>query len=121
MARLFTSKKTEEILKDLQSKTNLRPNILSRMAINLSLQQNIQVPKKEYDDNGFEFRKETLMGNYEILFKALISQKAGKQLSEQEFFPEYTKLHIENGITLLKSEYELGGNYEKFILNLMKK
>lgn len=120
--RLRTSKKTMEILKDLQAKTNLTPNVLGRLAISCSLlndEVNINdIP--EEDTNGIEFNRHTLTGDYDLLFKALVSQYCGKHLTDEEYFPTYLKKHLDRGSELLKAEYKYTGNYEKFIINLAK-
>jgi len=120
MARLKTSKETMDILKNIQKRSNLRPNILARIAINLSISYNNKLSKEDYDNDGLEFRKETLFGDYEILFKALMTRVLEKKLRDEEFFPDYTKLFLENGTRLLKREYEFAGNYDTFLINLLK-
>ena len=122
MARLKTSKKTKETLKSLQNRLNLRPNILSRYSINLSIKAintGEILPKKEYDNDGLEFRKETLFGDYELIFKTLMTQVLNKKISKDEFYPYYTKLFLEHGVKLLENEYEFAGNYETFLLNII--
>ncbi len=119
MARLKTSKKTMNILKNIQSRSNLRPNILARIAINLSISSNIEITEKKYDNEGLEFRKETLFGDYEILFKALIRQDQNKNISEEKFFPYWTKIYLEYGTELLQSEYEFAGNIDTFLVNII--
>jgi len=122
MARLKTSKKTKETLKSLQNRLNLRPNVLSRYSINLSIKAiktGEILPEKEYDNDGLEFRKETLFGDYELIFKTLMTQVLNKKISKDEFYPHYTKLFLEHGVKLLENEYEFAGNYETFLLNII--
>src|SRR5690554_2823356 len=113
--RLKISQKTMEILKDLQSRTNLTPNILARLAIGLSLKDETPLPADTNDTMGLEFNRHTLTGELEILYKALMKQHAKKNLSDEEFFPTYVRLHMERGVQLLMDEYNYAGNYEKFI------
>jgi|AntRauTorckE6833_2_1112554.scaffolds.fasta_scaffold03807_7 DNA sulfur modification protein DndE len=119
MARLKTSIQTKEILKDIQKRSNLRPNILARIAINLSITSKFSIKDKNYDNEGLEFRRETLFGNYEILFKSLMNYDQNTNLTEENFFPYYTKLYLENGAKLLHSEYEFAGNIDTFLINIL--
>jgi DNA sulfur modification protein DndE len=121
--RLKTTEKTMEILKDLEQKSNLRPNILARIAINLAIKNNsLPLDKNtDYDSKGLEFHHQTLFGDYEQLIKSMISQKLNKHLTEGEFFPEITKFYLEKGVELLESEYNYANNFERFFKNLINK
>lgn len=117
--KLKTSKEARDILLDLKSKTKTTPNILSRYAISLSLLEPESLKKFNYNTDGFEFNRHVLTGKYDSIFKALIIQYEGRELTDEEYFPEYIKAHLERGIRILNSEYQYTGNYEKFILNLL--
>lgn len=120
MARLRTSENTKEILLKLKDRSRLLPNILARIAINLSIIQEEPIDTNiEYDSGGLEFHSEILFGEYEILFKALMTQRNEQFLTDKDFFPVYTKAHLERGARLLNSEYEFAGNFETFIINLL--
>jgi DNA sulfur modification protein DndE len=117
--RLKTSKATQEILLELKEKTNITPNILARIAIALSLKNPTPLKDIEYDSSGLELPRHVLTGKYDAIFKALIVQYEGRELTDEEYFPKYVKLHLERGAKMLLNEYKYAGNYEKFILNLM--
>lgn len=117
--RLRTSKQAQDILLDLKDKTNITPNILSRYAVSLSLLEPEPLTRFNYKTDGLEFNRHVLTGKYDAVFKALITQYEGRELSDEEYYPDYLKAHIERGISLLNSEYNYAGNYEKFILNLI--
>lgn len=116
---LKTSRKTQETLKILEAATRLAPNILARLAINLSLTNPAPIPEKEADTTGLDFRRPTLTGSYDFLFKSLISQHTGRHLTDEEYFPFYVKQHLERGTVRLEQEYKYAGNYEKFVQNLL--
>lgn len=116
--RLKTSKKAQDILLDLKSKTNITPNILARYAISLSLLDPNKISKFNYDNNGLEFQRHILTGKYDCVYKALIIQHAEEELTDDDYFPKYIKAHLERGIHYLNSEYNYAGNYEKFITAL---
>jgi len=117
--RLKTTEETAELLRTLHSSTGLTPNILSRLAIALSL--NIQeIPNIiAGENNGIEFNRHTLTGEHDAVYKALIKQHYGKDLSEEEYFPDLFNAHLTRGIKLLYQEYQYAGNYEKLLDNLL--
>ena len=124
--RLKTSKETEEILLDMKNKHNLTPNVLSRLAVAISLKEEpltkyyIWIRWKKIENTGIEFQRHTLTGENEVLYKVLMENYCQKHLTDEEFFPSHFKFHLENGIKKLKSETEISNNLENLIKNLMK-
>jgi len=114
--KIKTSKKVQDLLLDLKSRTNITPNILARYAISMSLKNPNKLDKFDFDSHGLELNRQVLTGQYDCVYKALIEQYEGKELSDEEYFPTYIKAHLERGIKSLKAEYEFAGNAEKFIL-----
>ena len=117
-SRLITSENAKDILKDIQARSGLRPNILARIAINLAISEDISFNKKDYDKKGLEFHRHVLLGNYDQLFKAMIIQKLNQNISEEKFFPHYVQIYLEEGVEILKREYNYAGNYKTFIKNI---
>lgn len=121
--RLKTSKKTKEIFEELSSSSNLKPFALSKIAISFSLKS--KTPITEYfneDVNGLELQRSTVTGEFDHLFKALLEMNLGRHLSEDEYYPQYMKLHIDRGAELLYNNYKYsGGNLEKFLTQLLTK
>lgn len=119
--RLKTSKSTADQLKQLQISTNLTPNVLARLAVGLSIGSAPLDVEQLPDTNGTEFNRNTLTGDYDFAFKAMIAQDLGREISDDDFFPKLFNLHLERGIQLLSNEYKYAGNGEKFLINLMNK
>jgi DNA sulfur modification protein DndE len=119
--RLKTSKYVADRLKQLQSATNLTPNILARLAVSLSIKETTSLSKMTPDSNGLEFNRHTLTGEFDSIYKALIAQKENREITDEEYFPTLFNLHLERGIRLLTNEYQYAGNFEKFITNLFLK
>lgn len=118
--RLKTSKRTEEIFEWLGNRTYLKPFALSKLAIMLSIKSDDPIEEFEIEDaNGLELNRQTIMAQYDVLFKCLMEQKAKKHLTDDEFFPEYTKKHLDRGAILLKNLYDYKGNFEKFFNSLL--
>lgn len=117
--RLKTSKYTGELLVSLQASTGLTWNILSRIAVALSL-NDPSIPNKVENKSGLEIHRNALTGENDYIFKALIKQHSKRNIPDEEYFPELFNAHLERGIKLLDSEYKHAGNYEKLLLNLIK-
>lgn len=118
--RLKTTKQTATILKNLHNSTGLTPNILSRIAIALSL-LDPEIP--EYvnsESEGLEFNRNTLTGEFDYIYKALIKQHAGKDVPEEDYFPGLFNAHLERGVKLLENEYKHAGNFQKLLNNLIR-
>lgn len=116
---LKTSKKTQEILNELKSSTNLTPNIICRYAIALSLKDPEPIGKFNYESNGQEFSRHILTGKYDIIFKLLIIKHAGKELTDDEYYPQYIKAHIERGIKKLQLEKQYNKSGRRLLENLI--
>ena len=114
--RLKTSLETKEIFEELGSRMNLKPFALSKLAISMSLNNNEPIENyKSPDNNGLELNRQTITAQYDLLFKTLIEQHAGKHLTDDEYFPTHAKLHIDRGAIMLKNRYNYSSNMEHFI------
>lgn len=117
--RLKTSKNTGEILKTLQASTGLTWNVLSRIAVALSLQIRTIPPLVE-DKSGVDIHRNAMTGEHDYIYKALIRQHSGRNVSDEEYFPDLFNAHLERGINLLENEYKHAGNYDKLLQTLLK-
>ena len=114
--RLKTSLQTKEIFEELGSRMNLKPFALSKLAISMSLTDNEPIENfRSVDNNGLELNRQTITAQYDLLFKTLIEQHAGKHLTDDEYFPTHAKLHIDRGAVMLKNRYNYSSNIEHFI------
>ena len=114
--RLKTSLQTKEIFEELGSRMNLKPFALSKLAISMSLTNDEPIENfKSVDNNGLELNRQTITAQYDLLFKTLIEQHAGKHLTDDEYFPTHAKLHIDRGAVMLKNRYNYSSNLEHFI------
>ncbi|MBS4205485.1 DNA sulfur modification protein DndE [Lederbergia citrea] len=116
--RLKTSKDTGERLNSLQASTGLTWNILSRIALSLSL-QDPSMPGLVENKNGVDIHRNAMTGENDYVYKALIRQHAQRNVSDEEYFPDLFNAHIERGMILLENEYKHAGNYEKLLQNLI--
>ena len=67
--------------------------------------------------DGLELNRQTITGEYDDLFKALIINKEGRAMSDEEYFPKYLKAHIDRGAKLLMSEFKYSNS--RFYEHLM--
>ena len=114
--KLKTSAKTGEIFEELARRKYLKPYTLVKHAIAWSIKEGTSVDDYRSDTNGLELNRQTITGEYDVYFKVLIEQAAGRQLSEDEFFPKYLKAHIDRGALILESRYKHAGSLDRYIL-----
>lgn len=120
--RLKTSLETKEIFEELGNRMNLKPFALSKLAISMSLTNKEPIENfKSLDNNGLELNRQTITAQYDLLFKTLIEQHAGKHLTDDEYFPTHAKLHIDRGAIMLKNRYNYSSNLEHFINQIVQK
>ena len=97
-SRIRLSRSATTRLSMLKGRTGLTPNILCRIGFSLSLRDPI-VPKPEnYDEDGQEINRYTLMGEWDKFFIALLKErllKDGLDLKE-DLFPQL-RAHINRG------------------------
>lgn len=117
--RLKTSKKTQEIFAELESRTNYKPYTLVKHAIAWSINENTSVADYTSDSDGLDLNRQTITGDNETYFKVLIEQVEGRFLPEEEFFPKYVKAHIDRGASLLLDMYNHAGSVDKYIQQVL--
>ncbi|MBT4352520.1 DNA sulfur modification protein DndE [archaeon] len=90
-------------LRTLKTRTGLTPNLLCRIGLCYSLNKG-PTPKgiTEIDEEGQEFNRYTLTGQFDIYIIALIKQRCLiDEINPKSSFIEQFKLHLNNGIQLM--------------------
>ena len=121
--KLRTSKETMTIFEEIGLSLHLQPFALCKIAIALSLRVDDKLVEDDFKTNsdGLELNRQTITGEYDDLFKALIISNNGQGISEDDYFPKYMKAHIDRGAALLYSEFKYSGaNFYKHIIELDK-
>lgn len=110
--KLKTSKKTEEILSRIESSDNLPfyTTVKLSMALSLRLKEPLTLDDFQTDSLGRELNRQTITGESDLLYKCLMELYSEKHLSDEEFFPDYVKAHIDRGAILLDREQRYGGD-----------
>lgn len=117
--KLKTSKETMRVFDELGITLHLQPFALCKLAIALSLRDPEPLDFDSFPSNseGLELNRQTITGEYDDLFKALIISHTGRALDDEEYFPRYLKAHIDRGAKMLSLEYRYSN--ENFYLHLM--
>ena len=121
--KLKTSSETMKIFEEIGAVTHLQPFALCKIAIALSLhkKEKIDFEKETSDSDGLELNRQTITGDYDDLFKALVIHNAGESLSDEQYFPRYLKYHIDRGSKLLHSEFKYSNqNFYVHLINIDK-
>lgn len=112
--RIRISKSATVRLSMLKGRTGLTPNILCRIGFCLSLSDPSIPNPGEYDENGQEFNRYTLTGEWDRFFIALLKErllKDGLEI-EKNLLPQF-KAHLNRGtIALFDKVKDLGDLYE---------
>ena len=121
--KLRTSKETMDIFSSLNAIVHLQPFALCKLAIALSLRSGESLTEVDFRSNneGLELNRQTITGEYDELFKALIIKNANKSLTDEEYFPRYIKAHIDRGARMLMAEYKYSNNkFYEHLVNIDK-
>lgn len=117
--KIKTSKATMDIFEKIEAKENLPPYILSKLSIAMSLRISQRLDNVDFstDNGGLELNRQTITGEFDLLYKCLIEVYEGKHINEKEYLPKYLKAHIDRGAKLLYSEFRYSRD---FVLQLLK-
>lgn len=120
--RLKTSKKTEEIYAHIFQREHLQPFALAKISIALAVESGFKVGQSSHldDSDGLDLNRQTITGENDILFKALIDLNEGKFIDEEEYFPDYVKQYIDYGAKLLEQEMKYGHSFYTHLVSLEK-
>ena len=103
-SRIKISNDATTKLKTLKGRTGLTPNLLCRMALCHSLEGQKITQLIDPPEDGQEFNRYTLTGEYDSYFIALIKQRCKLDgLDPEKNFMKYFKAHLNNGIMTIYS------------------
>ena len=114
---LKTSKKSEEIFSRIEASENLPFYVTVKLAMAMSMRSDQPLIEKDFHTNtlGRELNRQTITGDADALYKCLMELYANRHLSDEEFFPDYVKAHIDRGALMLDREQKYG---EDFLIHL---
>lgn len=108
-----------KIFEELGTSQGLQPFALSKIAIALSIRFG-SLSDEDYstDTEGLELNRQTIFGEYEGLFKALLAMQKRAPLLDEEFFPALVKAHLDRGAKLLRNESRYGMHFYSNLLTI---
>ena len=109
------------IFEELGASIRLQPFALAKLALALSIRDETQLNDEDFrtDSEGLELNRQTITGEYDDLFKALIIYHTKRSLEDEEYFPKYMKAHLDRGAGMLYNEYRYSGSqFYKHLVNL---
>ena len=120
--KLKTSKRTMEIFDRIEASENMPYYVLVKLAMALSLRSNQPLQESDFKTNtlGKELNRQTVTGESDVMYKCLIELHANKHLSDDEYFPDYVKAHIDRGAVMLDREQRYGGDFLVHLTELDK-
>ena len=117
--KLHTSSQTQAIFTSLSQSLSLQPYILSKLAIALSIKKGLLSDKDfQTDNDGLELNRQTIFGDHDLIFKALITNTEGKSLTEEEYFPSMVRAHLDRGAVLLENEKKYSRDFYNHLCRL---
>ena len=97
--RLRISKSATHRLQMLKGRTGLTPNILCRIALIYSLNQPRIPDPSRYDNDGQEFNRSTLFGEWDPLYIAMVKMRLIEDgLDPENDFTTQLAAHINRGV-----------------------
>lgn len=110
-----------QIFDEVGGSMRLQPFALAKIAIALAIRDKFvfESDSKKTDNDGLELNRQTITGEYDDLFKAMIINSIKKPLTDEEYFPTYLKAYLDHGADLLYSEYKYSGSkFYQHLINL---
>jgi len=108
-----------DIFSSIGNSQGLQPFALSKIALALSIRKGALFPEDfKTDTEGLELNRQTIFGEYDVLFKSLVTMSLGEELLEAEFFPKHTKAHLDRGAKLLSNEMRYGMSFYENLLRI---
>ena len=100
--KIRLTKDASNRLRFLAGRTGLTPNLLCRMGFCLSLEE-IKIPNpSEFAEEEREFNRYTLLGEYDVIYIALLRQRLHRDGLGLDDLEGYFRAHLNRGIALLQ-------------------
>lgn len=96
--RLRLSIDTTRKFQVMKARTGLTPNVLSRFALCYSLNDPFPLDPSEYDEEGQELNRSTLLGEWNLIYISLLKQRLSKDgLDPEKDLYDQLRAHIDRG------------------------
>ena len=94
-----------EIFEKINGSHHLQPFALAKISLALAIRAQYKYTGELANTMGIDLNRQTITGEYDLLFKKLIENNEGKSLTEEEYFPNYVKAYLDYGAALLDAEH----------------
>lgn len=120
--KIRTSKNTMKYFEEMAASLNYPPFILSKMSISMSIKSERPLQESDFktDSFGLELNRQTITGEWDALYKALIEMFEKRHIEDDEYFQKYLKAHLDRGAKLLHSEFKYSNDFLSAIMNADK-
>lgn len=98
--RIRISKRATESLKQIKGRVGITPNVLCRVALMLSLNDDYSPNLEQTDLDGTEFNSVTLFGEHALLYECLLRECHGDRPPKD--MQLVLAAHIDNGVDKLR-------------------
>jgi len=89
-------------LPQIKSRTGITPNVLCRLGFCLSLSDPTTPDPAQYAEDGFEFNRYTLLGDYEPLLMGLLRERLLKERLDPDGDTDaHFRAHMNRGVEML--------------------
>ena len=108
-----------DIFQRIAGSEQLQPYILSKLSIALSIHSGIPLSKSDFetDSYGLELNRQTITGEFDLLFKTLIECLEQKHLEDDNYFRYYLKGHLDRGALMLENEQRYSSDFLTHLLD----
>ena len=103
LSKIRLTKDASSRLRFLAGRTGLTPNLLCRVGFCLSLNEPSLPNPENYPEEGREFNRYTLLGEYDSLFVALLKERCHQDGANLALLPDYFRAHMNRGVMLLQA------------------
>lgn len=120
--KIKTSKRTMQCFEEIQASTNYAPYILAKMSIAMSVKSGNRLNEIDFrsDSYGLELNRQTITGEWDDLFKALIEMFEKKHINDDDYFQKYLKAHLDRGAKMIYSEFKYNNDFLLALLSQKK-
>jgi DNA sulfur modification protein DndE len=110
LTKLRLTTEASNRLRFVAGKTGLTPNLLCRIGFCLSLGEPSIPNPDDYPEEDREFNRYTLLGEYDGLFVALLTQRCYQDGVDLSRISDYFRAHMNRGIVLLQGRVKSVGD-----------
>jgi DNA sulfur modification protein DndE len=102
LTKIRLTKDASNRLRFLAGRTGLTPNLLCRMGFCLSLEEPKAPNPEDFAEEEREFNRYTLLGEYDVLFVALLRQRLYQDDINTGRLEDHFRAHMNRGLSLLQ-------------------